>query len=90
MATAKKIEREYNISNAFMLQEAQLRKDLFDGDKAAFLVFDAGTFNDPFAANMQTKINTAGATLSDDAIRDQMKELTVPVKAAMDTCRTYF
>lgn len=90
MGQAIKIRKLFKVSDPFMLQEAQKRKDIFETDKAIFIAFDSGTFNNPFSANMQTKINDARNMLDDDIIRDQIQQTTAEVKAAMEECRVYF
>ena len=66
------IKRMFEVSDPVMRLKAQIMLDHFVDDKAQFTAFDP-LFNDPFAADMQTKINIARFLLDNKSVRDQLQ-----------------
>ncbi|MBI4947876.1 MAG: hypothetical protein HY840_15910 [Bacteroidetes bacterium] len=90
MANPQEILRNYhNLSDVEMTQFSHTVRSAFTVDKALFTTFDPD-FNDPFSANWLTKIEAAEALPSDEAVQDELTQLSNAVEEKMELCRHKF
>ncbi|MCB9187472.1 MAG: carboxypeptidase regulatory-like domain-containing protein [Flavobacteriales bacterium] len=83
------IKRKYNVSDLYMLEFSKTMRTHFMDEQAAFSGFDAD-FTSPFETDWLSKIEAAEAILPDEAIKDQLNQLTADVELAMEQCRRKF
>lgn len=83
---SKKLEYDYSMDNDLMLERAQVFHDNFLLDKTEFETLFPD-LADPFAANMQTAIDTADAVPSGAQVDAQIAVVTADLNAAMDLGR---
>jgi len=79
-------QREYGIEDLDMLTKAQAIHNLFVNDKSIFISYIT-TFEDPYAVNFQTAINTADDIPSDREIVEDIGIMTEQMNDMMEDCR---
>lgn len=83
------IKRNYHLQDEDLILEANIKRGLFEEDKADFINYDAD-FADPYSADFLLEINAANNTPDDETVVDQQQQLTNAVLAEMTKCRNKF
>ena len=89
MSDPIKVTQRYNLSHADMLEASKDVKELFVGDKPAFLIFDL-SFGGTFQNDWEVDITAAEGFDTDEVVLDQLTQLTKVVEEKMDLCRHKF
>ena len=89
MAKAEQRLRDYNKSDDEMLEQAQTMHDLFVTDKADFIAMYT-PLADPFAANLQTDIDSAQALPTSDEDIAELEVKSEDVDAQMELAKAQF
>lgn len=80
-----KLNRTFNISDAQMLEHADVIAATLPDDMPEFTAFDP-TFTDEYVTRLQQTIDDAKALPTDAVLIDEMAEQTLLVEKAMDDC----
>ncbi|MFI5217996.1 MAG: carboxypeptidase-like regulatory domain-containing protein [Bacteroidia bacterium] len=89
MATADEILRLYRITDPEMYEASRTKRSFFLEDKVELVAFDSD-FADPFVTDWLTEIEAAEAFPQDEALDDQLTQLTAVVEEKMESCRDKF
>ena len=89
MERMKREKRDYTKSDDKMLEQSQTMRNLFEGDKADFIV-DFTRFADPFSDRWQADIVSARALPASDEQFDELEVKTEDVEALMGLARAQF
>lgn len=84
-----KIKTKFNVSFLFMLEYCKTMLAHFLDEQANFEAFDVA-FATPFETDWQDAIDAAEDILPDEAVQDQLQQLTADVEAAMEASRQKF
>ena len=87
---ADEINKLYaGITDAQMLEEAQVKLDLFGSFRDDFTAFDA-SLNSTFGDDLQDKITAAQVFKTDETVVDEISELTDKMLDAWNNCKKHF
>jgi len=84
-----KTKRDFNISDAQMLQTSRVVYGIFSEDKLMFEEFDL-SFNDPFAGDWLKKIEFCDTLLLDSEYMGAWSVLKEKTENIMEECRSFF
>jgi hypothetical protein len=89
MQRAEEKIRNYNGSDAEMIQSSRIMHGLFIADKQSFTEFDS-TFSDPFADIWLAKINSANEVAQDSTAVSELTTLTKRVEDKMNEGKEFY
>ncbi len=85
----ERVKTKFSVSLLYMLEYCKTMLSHFTDEQAQFETFDAD-FATPFETNWQDAIDTAEDILPDEAVQDQLQQLTADVDSAMEAARQKF